>query len=125
MNMSAIRFSALGIVLAGAATPILLCQTLGTPILRATTYDSHFPEAAGVGESFNGIGLAHDGTIYYVIDSAEYNIPGQMYSLNPNTKVVTHIADLNTATGQGDEKAVAQGKSHVNFVEYDGKLYFS
>lgn len=95
------------------------------PLLRAKTYNSHFPAAAGIGESFNGMGFASDGKLYYVIDSAAYNVPGQMYSLDPKTGAITHIADLNTATGQGDVKAVAQGKSHVNFIERDGKLYFS
>jgi hypothetical protein len=100
-------------------------QAAGTPLLYAKTYNSHFPSAAGLGESFNGMGLASDGKLYYVIDSAAYNIPGQMYSLDPKTGAITSIADLNTATGQGDERAVAQGKSHVNFIESDGKLYFA
>lgn len=107
------------------ATSILTGQETQPAILHATTYNSHFPKAAGLGESYNGIGVADDGTIYYAIDSRVYNIPGQMYSLNPKTKQVTHIADLNTATGQGDLKAVAQGKVHVNFIEDRGKLYFS
>ena len=93
--------------------------------LHATIYDSQFPQAAGLGESFNGMGVADDGVIYYVIDSPAYNMPGQLYSLNPQTKQITHISDLNTATGQGDIKAVAQGKVHVNMIEDHGKLYFS
>lgn len=48
-----------------------------------------------------------------------------MYSFNPKTKVITHIGNLNDAVGQGSMKAVAQGKSHVSFVEDHGKLYFS
>ena len=112
------------ILLLGAKS-ILMSQETRPPVLHATTYNSRFPEAAGLGESFNGIGVADDGTIYYTIDSRVYNIPGQMYSLNPKTKQVTHIADLNTASGQGDIKAVAQGKVHVNFIEDQGKVYFS
>lgn len=125
MSFPAIRLSALAFALSSAAASLLLCQTSEPRVLQATTYDSHFPPAADGGESFNGLGVAHDGIIFYVIDSAKYNIPGQMYSLDPKTKVVTHIEDLNTATGQGQMKAVAQGKSHVNFVEDHGKLYFS
>ena len=94
-------------------------------VLHARTYDSHFPQAAGLGESYNGIGVSDDGVIYYTIDSRVYDIPGQMYSLNPRTGKITHIADLNAATGQGNTKAVAQGKVHVDFMEYDDKLYFS
>ena len=71
------------------------------------------------------MGVAGDGTIYYVLSSAQYNIPGQMYSFNPKTEAITHIANLNDAVGQGNVKAVAQGKSHVNFVQDGDKLYFS
>jgi hypothetical protein len=112
-------------ILLFGATSILTGQENHPPVLHATTYNSHFPTAAGLGESFNGMGVADDGTIYYAIDSRVYDIPGQMYSLNPKTKQITHIADLNTATGQGDLKAVAQGKVHVDFIEDQGKLYFS
>jgi hypothetical protein len=118
------NFGAAAILLLGA-TSVLTAQGSHSPVLHARTYDSHFPKAAGLGESYNGIGESDDGTIYYAIDSRVYNIPGQMYSLDPKTGQITHIADLNTATGQGNVKAVAQGKVHVNFMEYQDKLYFS
>ena len=106
-------------------TPVLYGQSSDSHVLRATAYDSHFPAAAKPGEAFNGMGVSSDGTIYYVLSSEEYNIPGQMYSFNPKTKAVKHIANLNDAVGQGSMKAVAQGKSHVNFIEDNGKLYFT
>ena len=115
--MALIVFSALG--------PVLRGQESDAPTITATAYDSHFPDAAKPGESFNGMGVTNDGTIYYVLSSAKYDIPGQMYSFNPNTKVIKHIDDLNDAVGEAHLKAVAQGKSHVQFVEYHGKLYFS
>jgi hypothetical protein len=103
----------------------LFSQADRSPVLTATAYNSHFPEAAKGGEAWNGMISAHDGTVYYVLSSGEYNVAGQMYSFDPKTKTVTHLADLNDVVGQGKEKAVAQGKSHVNFVEDKGKLYFS
>lgn len=114
-----------GVVLLFGIASALAAQGTQTPVLHAKTYNSHFPKAAGLGESYNGIGESDDGTIYYAIDSRVYNIPGQIYSLNPSTGQITHVADLNTATGQGSVRAVAQGKVHVNFMEYQGKLYFS
>lgn len=114
-----------GIILAAGMASLVAAQKGPAPVLRARTYNSHFPQAAGLGESYNGIGVSDDGTVYYTIDSRVYNIPGQMYSLNPETGQITHVADLNTATGQGNIKAVAQGKVHVDFMEHDGKLYFS
>ena len=115
----------ISMILLFGTTSFLTAQDSQTPLLRARIYNSHFPKAAGLGESYNGIGESDNGTIYYTIDSRAYNIPGQMYSLNPKTGQVTHIADLNAATGQGNIKAVAQGKVHVDFMEYQDKLYFS
>ncbi len=115
----------LWVILLSGATSALMSQGTHPSVLHATAYNSHFPQAAGLGESYNGMGVADDGAVYYAIDSPAYNLPGQIYSFNPRTKQITHIADLNTATGQGDMKAVAQGKVHVNFIEDQGKLYFS
>ncbi len=123
--LTVIRQYAMALVVLSAATPVLFGQTSDSQVLRATTYNSHFPEAAGEGEAFNGIGVSHDGTVYYVLSSAKYNVAGQMYSLDPKTKGVTHLADLSDAVGEGKIKAVAQGKSHVDFFEDNGKLYFS
>jgi hypothetical protein len=108
-----------------AATLALFGQASDFKVLRATAYNSHFTEAGAGGESFNGIGVADDGTVYYVISSSKYNVDGQMYSFNPKTKAIKHIAALNDAVGEGNIKAIAQGKSHVGFVEDNGKLYFS
>lgn len=119
------RQFAIAILVLSVATPIFYGQGFDSPVIRATAYNSHFPDAAKPGEAFNGMGVSTDGTIYYVLSSAKYNIPGQMYSFDPKTKTITHIANLNDAVGQGNIKAVAQGKSHVNFVQADGKLYFS
>ena len=48
-----------------------------------------------------------------------------MYSFEPATLKIEHLADLNEAAGEKDAKAISQGKSHVNFVEANGKLYFA
>lgn len=123
--LTAVRKFAIAMLVLSGAAPILCGQGIDSHGVRATAYDSHFPEAAKPGEAFNGMGVSSDGTIYYVLSSAQYNLPGQMYSFNPKTRAITHIANLNDAVGQGNIKAVAQGKSHVNFVQDDGKLYFS
>ncbi len=116
---------ALVLTVLGAATPVLCGQEASPHVLQATTYNSQFPAAAEAGEAWNGISVAEDGTVYYVLSSPVYNVPAQMYSFNPKTKAITHIASLNDAVGQGSVKAVVQGKSHVSFVEDHGKLYFS
>jgi hypothetical protein len=125
MNLAMIFRSVVLTATLAAAPFTTLAQTSDAPILHATVYNSHLPEASKGGEAWNGISIAHDGTVYYVLSSPAYNSAGQMYSFNPTTKAVTHIADLNDVVGQGKTKAVAQGKSHVSFVEHNGKLYFS
>jgi hypothetical protein len=47
-----------------ATPPVLMSQVTHPPVLRSRTYNSPFPQAAGLGESFNGIGVANGGTIY-------------------------------------------------------------
>lgn len=122
---AAVRRSAIVLSFISTGVSILYGQGIDSHGLRVTAYNSHFPEAAKPGEAFNGMGVSRSGTIYYVLSSAKYNIPGQMYSFDPKTKTITHIANLNDAVGQGNIKAVAQGKSHVNFVQSGDNLYFS
>ena len=53
------------------------------------------------------------------------DVAGQMYSFDPKTGTTEHLGDLTEICGEKDMKVVAQGKSHVNFVESGGKLYFA
>jgi hypothetical protein len=119
------RTLALLMLVLSPATPVIHGQVSAPPVLRATTYNSHFPVSAEGGEAWNGITVAHDGNVYYVLSSPVYNVPAEMYAFHPKTHLITHIANLNDAVGQGNAKKVAQGKSHVSFVEDNGKLYFS
>jgi hypothetical protein len=124
-SLDAVRQCAIAMLVFSTATPVIQGQEAAPHVLRATTYNSHFPPSADGGEAWNGISVAHDGTVYYVLSSPVYNVPAQMYSFNPKTQVIIHIASLNDAVGQGNAKEVAQGKSHVSSVEDNGKLYFS
>jgi len=91
-------------------------------ILHARTHNSGFAQAH---DTYNGMLAASDGKIYYVLSSAEYNIGGQMYSYDPATGSIRHLGDLTEACGEKGMKVISQGKSHVNFVEHAGKLYFA
>ena len=90
--------------------------------LRARTFNSGFESAH---DTYNGMLAASDGKIYYVLSSTEYNIAGQMYSYDPATGAIKHLGDLTEACGEKEMKVISQGKSHVNFVEHAGKLYFA
>ncbi len=90
--------------------------------LTATIMDSGFADAH---DTYNGISCASDGRIYYVLSSEKVDVAAQMYSYDPSNSAVKHLGDLTEACGEKGSKAIAQGKSHVGFVESDGKLYFT
>jgi hypothetical protein len=90
--------------------------------LIATVFDSGFEHAH---DTYNGISSASDGKLYYVLCSQLMDVAGQMYSFDPKTGTTEHLGDLSEICGEKDMKVVAQGKSHVNFVESNGKLYFA
>jgi hypothetical protein len=90
--------------------------------ITATVYNSGFEHAH---DTYNGISTASDGKVYYVLCSQQMDVAGQMYSFDPKTGTTEHLGDLTEICGEKDLKVVAQGKSHVNFVEMDGKLYFA
>lgn len=89
---------------------------------RARTYNSGFPFAD---ESFNGLSSASDGKIYYVLPSKSIDQGAQMFVFDPVSERIGRVGDLTEASGEKGLKAIPQGKSHVNFVESDGKLFFA
>jgi len=90
--------------------------------LIAKTYDSGFELGH---DTYNGMGTGSDGKIYYVLSSESFEIGAQMYCYDPAAGKIRHLGDLTEACGEKGSKAIVQGKSHVNFVEREGKLYFA
>jgi hypothetical protein len=91
-------------------------------MLIARIHDSGFPLAH---DTYNGMGTGSDGRIYYVLCSESFKIGAQMYSFDPGTDRIRHLGDLTEACGEKGALTIVQGKSHVNFVESRGKLYFA
>jgi hypothetical protein len=89
--------------------------------ITAQTFDSGF--ALGH-DSYNAMGTASDGKIYYVLSSENIDQGAKMFCFDPKTQQIKEVGDLTEACGEKGTKAIPQGKSHVNFVEADGKLYF-
>ncbi|MEO8763876.1 MAG: hypothetical protein ABI416_06305 [Ginsengibacter sp.] len=108
----------------GAAKPGAESAVVSTPGARlvATIYNSGFEHAH---DTYNGISSASDGKIYYILCSQLIDEAGQMYSFDPKTGKIEHLGDLTAICGEKGMNVVAQGKSHVNFVESNGKLYFA
>lgn len=95
---------------------------LSSAPLIAHAYNSGFEQAH---DTYNGISTASDGKIYYVLSSESYAVGAQIYSYDPGAAKIRHLGDLTEACGEKGLKAIAQGKSHVGFVESKGKLYFA
>jgi hypothetical protein len=90
--------------------------------LIARTYNSSFPQGH---DTYNGISAASDGKIYYVLSTESYEVGARMFCFDPATKKIRCVGDLTEACGESGLKAIVQGKSHVNFVESQGKLFFA
>lgn len=102
---------------AGAPDPFLPARKIVAKI-----YDSGFPDAHDV---YNAMGTGSDGRIYYVLSAEKYDVGAKMYALDPATQKIACLGDLTEICGENDAKTIVQGKSHVNFVEADGRLFFA
>jgi hypothetical protein len=106
-----------GAFAAGAGDPFQPARTLtGIP------HDSGFPAGH---DPYNSMGRASDGKIYYVLSADQFDVGGRMFAFDPKRNAVKFIGDLTEACGEGGQRSIVQGKSHVNFVEAGGKLYFA
>lgn len=90
--------------------------------LEAKIYNSGFELAH---DSYNGISVASNGKVYYVLSSQTIDVGAQIYSFDPATEKITHLGDLTEICGEKGLKAIPQNKSHVRFWESNGKLYFA
>ncbi len=88
----------------------------------AKTYNSGF--ALGH-DSYNAMGTGSDGRIYYCLSSENIDQGARMFCFDPRTQQIKDLGDLTEACGEKGSKAIPQGKSHVNFIEMKGKLYFA
>ncbi len=100
-----------------AASPPAANHSLTAAIIHSGFADGH--------DTYNGISCASDGRIYYVLSSEKPDVAAQMYVYDPRGGAVRHLGDLTEAAGEKGLNALSQGKSHVRFVEHQGKLYFT
>ena len=91
-------------------------------ILTAKKYYSGFELAH---DTYNALTIASDGKIYYVLSSDSIERGGQFYRYDPVSDTITFLGDLTAICGEDGARAVPQGKSHVEFYEWRGKLFFA
>lgn len=90
--------------------------------LAAKHYFSGFEEAH---DTYNALSTASDGKVYYILSSQSIDKGGQMFCYDPDTDAIKYLGDLGEICGESKQRVIPQGKSHVNFHEREGKLYFA
>ena len=90
--------------------------------LTAMLIDSGLPQSH---DTYNGLSAASDGAIYYVLCVESWTEGARMFRYDPRAGSTVCLADLTEACGEAERGAVPQGKSHVPFFEYSGRLYFA
>lgn len=108
-------------LLAGCTTTVTV-ESNDEGHLTARRFFSGFNDAH---DTYNAISTASDGKIYYVLSSTRHDVGGQLYRFDPKADSIEFIADLSEALGEKQQNYIAQGKSHVEFTEHAGKLYFA
>jgi len=101
---------------------MLIAPTSRAATLTAKIHPSGFPQSH---DTYNAMGTGSDGRIYYVLCSALPDVDARMYSYDPASEKIELLGNLTEACGETGLNAIAQGKSHVNFVEAAGKLFFA
>ena len=102
--------------------PLIETPDIDSHALVARPYYSGFELAH---DTYNALSLASDGKIYYVLSSQSIDKGGQFYSFDPRTDTIQFLGDLTVMCGEHREKVIPQGKSHVEFYERHGKLFFA
>ncbi|MCX7603947.1 MAG: hypothetical protein N2036_07715, partial [Bryobacteraceae bacterium] len=77
----------------------------GPARLIARVHPSGFEHAH---DTYNGMGVASDGRVYYVLSSEKPDVAGQMFFYDPYTDRVQHVGDLTEACGEKGMNAIAQ-----------------
>jgi hypothetical protein len=90
--------------------------------LTAKYYYSGFDSSS---DTYNSISAGSNGKIYYILSTESVYTGGHFYVYDPDSDQIQFIAELTEACGEKSLNAIPQGKSHVNFFEFEGKLYFA
>jgi len=90
--------------------------------LASDHYYSGFDSAS---DTYNSISVGSNGKLYYILSTESTTTGGHFYVFDPDTDKIEFIAELTEACGEKFLNAIPQGKSHVNFFELEGKLFFA
>src|SRR5574340_112706 len=76
--------------------------------------------------NFDSVSVASDGCVYYTLCSHNIDTHARVYRFDPRSgKEPECLGDLGEIVGEAGAKSIPQGKSHSQYYEHAGKLYFA
>jgi len=98
-------------------------QSTPDAVITATLHPSHFQMSDS---NFDSVSIASDGCIYYTLCSHNIDTHARVYRLDPKAgEAAAFLGDLGEIVGEAGTRSVPQGKSHSQYYEHDGTLYFA
>ncbi len=85
----------------------------------------HAAGFAEVDSDFDSISVASDGNVYYTLGTHHIDAHARVYRYTPGADAPAMLCDLGEVVGEAGKKTIPQGKSHTQFHEHDGKLFFA
>ncbi len=82
-------------------------------------FDAQFAEGEA---AYNALGRAGDGVVYFAIGTKRLDTGARLFALDPASRAVRLVADLDKALAPSGPPTVPQGKVHADLVEIDGKM---
>jgi hypothetical protein len=98
--------------------PEHLCSRNG--LVEAELFDAGFTH----GDScYNALHRSANGRIYFAIGSWRHDSAARLFCFDESTSGVSMIADFDSAVGEVPGATIPQGKVHVEFAEWGGRMY--
>jgi len=92
-------------------------------VIAATLHPSHFPMSDS---NFDSLTIASDGRLYYTLCSHDIDTHARVYRFDPSAGGEPEfLGDLGEIVGEAGAKSIPQGKSHSQYYEHEGTLYFA
>lgn len=90
-------------------------------VITCTLHPSGFARSDS---NFDSLSVASNGCLYYTLCSHHIDTHARVYRLQPGGEPVC-LGDLGEIVGEAGTRSIPQGKSHSQYYEHEGTLYFA